>query len=153
VSRRIRSADQAALGHAIHDGLLKARYVDRFRFAIMWENGYGTGCRGGDDLLDNLMPYWLQHYFSHPSYVKVDGRPVLFIWVPGNVTRDLGGSEKVRQAFDRMRAACVKAGLPGLHIVGCVGTPDRATLRAWPRGLDASSACLSARPRAGQPGS
>lgn len=142
-----------SLGHALHDGLFKARYRDRFQFVIMWENGCGTGCRGTDDLLGNLMPYWLQNYFKHPSYTKIDGRPLLYIWVPSNLTRDLGGSENVRRAFDQMRKACRKEGMKGLYIVGCVGTADKIVLpRMAAEGWDASSAYGIIGPTDGEPG-
>ena len=132
---------QQSLGHAIHDGLLKARYLDRIRFGIMWENGCGQGVGSVDDLMDNVLPFWLDNYFTHPSYLKVDGKPVLYIWVPGNVTKHLGGSDRVKQTFEAMREACRRRGLEGLYIVGCVGFGDRASLeRMAQEGWDATSA-------------
>jgi hypothetical protein len=130
---------QQSLGHAIHDGLLKARYLPMIRFAIMWENGCGQGCGSAEDLLDNLLPFWIENYFSNPSYLRVDGKPVLYIWVPSNVTRDLGSSQKVRKTFERMRAVCRDRGLGGLEIVGCIGSQDRQALQAMAaEGWDAS---------------
>jgi hypothetical protein len=130
-----------SLGHAIHDGLLRAKYLPLIRFAIMWENGCGQGCGSAEDLLENLLPFWIENYFSNPSYLRIDGRPVLYIWVPPHVTRDLGGSEHVRQTFDRMRAICRARGLGGLYLVGCVGGQDRKTLQQMAaEGWDASSA-------------
>jgi hypothetical protein len=129
------------LGHAIHDGLLKARYLPRIEFGIMWENGCGQGAGSTRDLLDNLLPFWIENYFSHPSYLRVDGKPVLYIWVPQNVTRHLGSSAEVRRAFEAMRARCREKGLGGLYIVGCVGTADRRALEVMAaEGWDASSA-------------
>jgi len=130
-----------SLGHAIHDGLLKARYLPRIRFGIMWENGCGQGVGSREDLMDNVLPFWLDNYFTHPSYLKVDGKPVLYVWVPEIVTRQLGGSENVRRTFDAMREKCRQRGLAGLYIVGCVGTADQAALaRMASEGWDASSA-------------
>ncbi len=129
------------LGHAIHDGLLKARYLPMIQFAVMWENGCGQGCGSAEDLLENVLPFWIENYFSNPSYLRIDGKPVLYIWVPTNVTKHLGGSEKVRKTFDRMRAICRDKGLGGLFIVGCVGWHDSETLKTMAReGWDASSA-------------
>ena len=128
-----------SLGHAIHDGLLKARYLPMFKFAIMWENGCGQGCGSADDLMTNLLPFWIENYFSNPSYLRVDGKPVLYIWVPSNVTRDLGDSATVRKTFDRMRAVCRERGLGGLYLVGCVGGQDRGALQQMAlEGWDAS---------------
>jgi hypothetical protein len=132
---------QQSLGHAIHDGLLKARYLPKIKFAIMWENGCGKGVGSAQDLMDNVFPFWLENYLANPSYLKIDGKPVLYIWVPGNVTRDLGDSETVRKTFDAMRAKCREKGLGGLYIVGCVGGADKAMLeRMATEGWDASSA-------------
>ncbi len=129
------------LGHAIHDGLMRARYLPMIRFAIMWENGCGEGCGSSDDLLHNLLPFWIENYFSHPSYLRVEGKPLLYIWVPQNVTRDLGGSQQVRATFQQMRETCARRGLGGLYIVGCVGTQDQAALeRMASEGWDATSA-------------
>ena len=129
------------LGHAIHDGLLKARYRDMFKFAIMWENGCGTGCKDEADLLNNLMPFWINNYFKQPSYVKIDNKPLLYVWVPQNVARDVGGWDKARDTLNKMREACKRAGLDGLYIVGCVtGVEEDVLKRMGESGWDASSA-------------
>lgn len=130
-----------SLGHAIHDGLLHARYLPMFHYGIMWENGCGAGCGSTDDLMQNLLPFWIENYFSHPSYVRIGGKPVLYIWVPRNMTRDLGGSDKVREALQRMRTACREKGLGGLHIVGCIGHESLDSLKQMAtEGWDATSA-------------
>jgi hypothetical protein len=137
-----------ALGHAIHDGLMNARYRDQLKFAIMWENGCGTGCSSREDVLDNLMPFWMGNYFKHPSYVKIDNKPLLYIWVPQNLARDVGGWENVRGTLDAMREACRREGFDGLWIVGCVGGADEDVLRHMGEaGFDASSAYGVAMPQ------
>jgi hypothetical protein len=129
------------LGHAIHDGLMKAKYADRFRFTIMWENGCGKGVESREDLLENLLPYWIKTYFKHPSYLKVDNKPVLFVWQPQLVAPEVGGPGAVRGVFDAMREACRKAGFDGLYLIGCVGGADEGLLRRMAEeGWDASSA-------------
>ena len=132
---------QQSIGHAIHDGLLRARYLPLIKFGIMWENGCGQGIGSAEDMMQNLLPFWIDNYFSNPSYVRIDGKPVLYVWVPSNVTRQLGGSEKMRRTFERMRAECRRRGLGGLYLVGCVGQEDQATLETMAtEGWDASSA-------------
>lgn len=129
------------IGHAIHDGLLKAKYLPMIKFGIMWENGCGQGCGSPQDLLDNVLPFWLDNYFTNPSYLKIDGKPVLYIWVPSNVTKHLGGSDQVRETFDIMRQRCRERGLKGLYIVGCCGGVDKESLeRMKLEGWDATSA-------------
>jgi hypothetical protein len=105
---------------AIHEALFKSRYVSKMKFTIMWENQNKkhAGVADLDDLMKNLLPYWLDNYFRHPSYLKVDNRPLLFIYRPEFLIEDLGSEENVRAAFDQMRAACRQAGFDGLYLLG-----------------------------------
>jgi len=107
-------------GSAIHDALFKSRFVDKLKFTIMWENqSRGTaGVADERDLMTNLLPFWMENYFKHPGYLKVDNKPVLFIYRPEFLVKDLGGIENVRRAFDRMRQACRDAGFAGLYLLG-----------------------------------
>jgi len=112
------------LGHALHDGFLQARYADRFRFAILWENYSGAGVASREDLMENLLPFWINAYFKHPSYLKVEskpanrtagaGKPLLFVYHLDRIIEDLGGIEQVRSALEEMRQSCRQAGLAGL---------------------------------------
>ena len=107
-------------GSAIHDALLKSRYVSKMKFAIMWENqARGTaGVSNETDLMEYLLPFWTENYFRHSSYLKIDNKPLLFIYRPEFLVQDLGSVDKVRTALDKMRAACRKAGFAGLYILG-----------------------------------
>ena len=108
------------LGHAIHEGLLNAKYRDQFTFTIMWENGCAKGVKDEADLLDNVLPFWIKNYFTHPSYLKIDNKPVLFVWQPRILLAELGGPEKTKVALDKMREQCRKAGFSGLRVIACM---------------------------------
>ena len=105
---------------AIHEALFKSRFVDRMKYTIMWENqGRGTaGVSGEKDLFENLLPFWIDNYFKHPSYLKVDNKPVLFVYRPEYLVQDLGSKEAVARAFVKMRQVCKAAGFDGLTILG-----------------------------------
>lgn len=113
-------AVKTKFGSAIHDGLFKSRFADKMKFTIMWENqSRGTaGVAGESDLFDNLLLYWMENYFKHASYLKVDNKPVLFIYRPEYLIEDLGGAANVAKAFDRMRQVCREAGFDGLYLLG-----------------------------------
>jgi hypothetical protein len=113
-------AVKTQFGSAIHDALFKSRFAGHMKFTIMWENqARGTaGVADEHDLFSNLLPYWITNYFLHPSYLKIDGQPLLFIYRPEFLVQDLGSVEKVKQAFDRMRQVCREAGFSGLHLLG-----------------------------------
>jgi hypothetical protein len=113
-------AVKTRFGSAIHDALFTSRYVDKMKFTIMWENqSRGTsGVADEADLFDNLLPYWIENYFKHPSYLKIDNKPVLFVYRPEYLVQDLGSKDAVVQAFEKMRLACKTAGFSGLLILG-----------------------------------
>ncbi len=105
---------------AIHDALFKSRFVDRMKFTIMWENQSvgSAGVADEKDLFGNLLPFWIESYFKHPSYLKVDNKPVLFVYRPEFLIQDLGSVENVGRAFAKMRQTCKDAGFDGLWILG-----------------------------------
>ncbi|MDH7569835.1 MAG: glycoside hydrolase family 99-like domain-containing protein, partial [Armatimonadota bacterium] len=130
-------------GSAIHQGFFKSRYRDRMRFTIMWENQSRgqAGVADEADLMENLLPFWMENYFKHPSYLKVDNRPVLFIYRPEFLIQDLGSEENVRRAFDKMRQACRREGFDGLYLLGEYrGTQPEPLQRLKRLGLDYSFA-------------
>jgi len=126
-------------GTAIHDALFKSKFVDRMKFTIMWENQSRgkAGVADERDLMENLLPFWMENYFKHPSYLKVDRKPVLFIYRPEFLIQDLGGEANVAKALDRMRQACRDAGFAGLTVLGEYRGLDPNHLRLMKRlGLD-----------------
>ncbi len=126
-------------GSAIHDALFKSRFVDKMKFTIMWENQSRgkAGVADEADLMTNLLPFWLQNYFRHPSYLKLDNKPLLFIYRPEFLIQDLGGEANVAKAFDKMRQACRQAGFDGLYLLGEYRGLDPNHLKLMKRlGLD-----------------
>lgn len=113
-------AVKTKFGSAIHDGLFKSRFADKMKFTLMWENQArgSAGVSDEKDLMENLLPYWIENYFSHPSYLKVDNKPVLFIYRPEFLIQDLGSVANVLKAFGKMREACKANGFDGLHLLG-----------------------------------
>ena len=136
-------AVRTRFGRGLHDGLFKSRVNGTMKFSLLWENqarGRG-GVAGETDLLDNLVPYWIEHYFKHPGYLTVDGKPVLFIYDVAGFIEDLGGLAPATKAVEAMRAACRAAGLPGLTLLGEFRGFVPATLEPMrDLGLDASFA-------------
>ncbi|MGD0091755.1 MAG: LamG-like jellyroll fold domain-containing protein [Planctomycetota bacterium] len=111
---------QTQFSSAIHDALFKSKFVDKMKFTIMWENQNRgkAGVSDEKDLLANLLPFWMENYFKHPSYLKVDNKPLLFIYRPEFLVQDLCSAENVVQALEKMRQACRENGFAGLYILG-----------------------------------
>ena len=127
----------------LHDGSMKSQSAGKLKFAILWENqaeGVG-GVADEADLLDNVVPYWIENYFKHPGYLQVDGKPVLFIYETDSFIKDLGGPEPAARAIEAMRAACRAAGFAGLTLLGeHRGFVPAALDRMAALGVDASFA-------------
>ena len=119
------------LEQCLDNGYLKAKNNDRVKFYIMWANHTATSIWDKRTAEMNY-PIWdgavnraafetvvrrtIEMYFSHPSYYKIDGKPVYMIYDLGNLIRGLGGIENTKRALDWFREQTVKAGFPGLEL-------------------------------------
>lgn len=129
----------AWLNETLERGLLKSSFIDQFEFALTWENHNMAGVSSLEDLLQNLMPHWIEKYFKHPSYLRFDGKPVLFIYSMDRFIEHLGGVSNARAALVAMREQCREAGLNGLILAGEYRSDDRTVLEKFRvAGLDAS---------------
>lgn len=126
---------QRKLEHALNDGFLKSTYGKFMKFALLWANHNPPQTNSISDLL-NLTQYCIEKYFHLPNYLRIENKPVLFIFNPRGLTQDLG-SEKVKEAFSEMRKLCEKEGLNGLFIVGCMGNKERELKIMKSEGYDA----------------
>ncbi len=110
---------QASYTHWI-DGLKQARYRDYIQYMLMWENANGVACgvRDEADLLDNVMPYFIREHFSSKQYLRYEGKPVLAVYLPSLLIKQLGGAAQAREAFAKAERLCIDAGLNGLILLG-----------------------------------
>lgn len=117
------------LENCLNDGFLGARNNHKMKFFLMWAN------HTAESLWDKRtseckVPIWdgavnretfhtivhrtIEKYFSHPSYYKIDGKPVYMLFDLENLVRGLGGVQKTLDAIEYFREETVKAGYPGL---------------------------------------
>jgi hypothetical protein len=94
----------------------KARYRDMLRVAIMWANHNAPDTHSVEDWR-NVTAHWIKNYFNLPAYYRIKGKPAVFIWAPGNIRRDLKGSEAVKQCLAESQAMAQQAGLAGISFV------------------------------------
>lgn len=112
-------AENLRCGHCIHDALFNAKYGNMMKFAIMFENSPRWGTTDENDIIDNLMPFWVENYFSRPNYLKIDNKPVLFIFHPSRLVEVFGEAAKQKAAFDACREYAVKCGFDGMIFACC----------------------------------
>jgi sialidase-1 len=94
----------------------KAKYRDMLKVAIMWANHNPPGTHSADDWL-KVAAHWIAEYFSLPGYYRIDGKPAVFLWDPKGLRTDLGGSEAVREAFDKSQEMARAAGFNGITLI------------------------------------
>jgi hypothetical protein len=71
-------------------------------------------------------------YFIDSAYVRVNGKPVFFVYDPVGMHQLLGSSPAVASAFNALRSAAAARGLPGVYIVGEFRVPPGSAGQAVP---------------------
>ena len=120
------------LENCLNDGFLRAGNRDRMKFYLMWANHDALALwdkrnsADGDTVIwsgavdraefDRIARRVIERYFLRPEYYAIDGKPVFMIYDVPKLVEGLGGVDETRRAIDGFRDACVRAGLPGLHL-------------------------------------
>lgn len=123
--------NQPFLEEALRRGFMGAANNDQMRFYLMWANHdastlwdierslkYEVIWPGAVDraTFDQATDRVVNEFFGHPSYYKIDGKPVFSIYELGTLIDGLGGLEATRDALDAFRAKVRARGLPGVHL-------------------------------------
>lgn len=106
-------------GHGLHEAMFNARYQNCMKFAIMFENQWRWASTDADDLINNLMPFWMDTYFTRENYLKIDNKPVLFIFYPQRIKAVFPDPEAQKAAFDRCREYAKSRGFDGMIFAYC----------------------------------
>ena len=119
------------LEQCLNNGYLKARNNDKVKFYLMWANHTASSqwdTRTADlhtpiwdgavdrKTFDHIVKRTIENYFTHPSYYKIDGKPVYMLFDIENLVRGLGGVKETLEALEYFRNETVKAGFPGLEL-------------------------------------
>lgn len=104
------------LEHQIRSALFNARYQSMMDFAIMWEGDNAGVAKDKDDLVNNLVPFWCEEYFTKPNYLKINNKPVLFTYdYSFHVIDTLGGPEKTKEALAAASEKAKEYGFDGIY--------------------------------------
>ena len=116
------------LEHWLHDAYMKSRFRKHLKWAIMWANHNPANTHSLEDWREATQ-YWIDHYLGMEEYYRIDGRPAVFIWSPGGIRRDLGGSEKAAELYALSQKMARDAGLPGIYFVAMSSHESEAACR------------------------
>ena len=103
----------------MHNGLdffIKSQHNHKMEFCLMVANhlGFRIYKKDWDDVIEKLIPY-----LKNERYLKVDGKPLLIIFRPYELTVGLEGSKEVEKGFEKLRQRALEEGLVGVTIAGC----------------------------------
>lgn len=125
--------DGPFLERGLDRGFLGATNNRRLQFALMWANHDWVDIHpktlGQPDRLlypgritpqtwETLTDHVINHYFKHPSYWKIGGKPYFSVYELYRLVQSFETLEKTREALDRFRAKTRAAGFPDLHLNG-----------------------------------
>ena len=125
------------LEHWLHDAYFKSRYRRLLKFCLLWANHNPAKSHSEADLL-KLNEFWLEHYFKRPEYLAIEGKPVVIIFTPYAMSRDMG-TEAIAAAFRKMREQSRVAGLAGLYLIACTQDNRKTIAQLKAQGYDAVS--------------
>ncbi|GBF72945.1 hypothetical protein PA598K_01224 [Paenibacillus sp. 598K] len=123
--------DGPYLQRALEDGFLQASNVDRLKFALMWANHDwldihplsralqpATLASGSvtEQAFRAATEHMIRHYFSHPSYWRVEGGLYFSIYELINLVQGLGGIANTKRVLHHFRERVRSAGLGELHL-------------------------------------
>lgn len=140
--------DGPFLDRGLDRGFLGAPNNDRLKFALMWANHDWLDVhphkRGAAPPLlypgrvtlktfDAVCDLVIERYFSHPSYLRLHGRPYFSVYELSDLMKVFGSVAATRRGLESFRARAEKAGLPGVHLNAVLWgnpiAPDEATPR------------------------
>lgn len=89
----------------------------KVKYAVMWANHEEQAAPAAHIVA--MVEHLARNHFTTPEYLKVDGKPLLFIMEPGKVDRSaIAAGMNHRQLNERFQAAARAVGLPGIMLVG-----------------------------------
>lgn len=112
-------------GHGLHEALFHAKYQKYMKFAIMFENSPRWGTTDAQDIIDNLMPFWMENYFNRENYLKIDNKPVLFMYYQQRLSEIFPDPKDQKKMFDSCREYAKKHGFDGMVFGLCDPSIDK----------------------------
>jgi len=100
---------------------LKAKNRNKMEFCLLVANhaGFRIGAKDWDAVVEKWLPI-----LQEPNHLRIDGKPAIIIFSPHELMLGLGGSDRVREAFDDLQRRVKAQGLPGVCMLGGAILPE-----------------------------
>jgi hypothetical protein len=111
------AAKKPYLDHAIN-AYLQAPKRKLVQFALLWANDAQAKVPSDEDQFLSMIQFWIAHYFGNAQYMKIDNKPVVFVFSPELLRNDAAGfGASVGQLFARANQLAQRAGYAGVYFV------------------------------------
>lgn len=110
---------RSRMDNALRDGFMNARYSDKMKFIIMWENNSYQNTNP-DDFINYVWKYWCEYFFTDERYLKIDNKPLLSLW-SFNFVKHWGGEEKAKEIIAFMNEDIKNYGCDGIILMATAG--------------------------------
>jgi hypothetical protein len=81
----------------------------------MWANHNSAGSHSEADQRA-VAKFWIENYFNTPEYYRIEDKPVVMIWSPQNMNRDVG-KDGCKRLLELSRQMAVEAGFKGIYFI------------------------------------
>jgi hypothetical protein len=103
----------------------QAKYRKYLKWCVMWANHNAPNTHSEADQRA-VTRFWIDNYFKMPEYYRINDMPVIIMWAPGNLRRDLGGSEGAKKALEISQQMAREAGYKGIYFMAMAGEDPSA---------------------------
>jgi hypothetical protein len=126
------------LNHAIQ-AHLAATNKNLVKISILWAN-HDTIPRTQTEFT-SMVNYWITNYFNHPEYLRIDNKPVVFVFsVDALKTQAASFGTTTANLLNIANQMAKAAGYSGIYFVGGAGAGDTSYSYAPENGYNAISA-------------
>ena len=105
----------------IFEGLYNAEYIDDIKFCLLLEIANGGAPYSFEQWTDSFVPYLIEKYFKHPSYMRIDNKAVVDHF-GGSIGKYVGREVGI-QCMEYLEEELKKIGYDGVYWTFC-GTPN-----------------------------
>lgn len=106
----------------LNRAFVNAKYSDKMKFCLLWEAANGSFPTTVDAFKNYYVPYIIENYFTNPSYMTIDEKPVIAIFGASKIKEHYKNDAKtVKDMFDYLREEAKKVGFKGVIVLDCNG--------------------------------
>ncbi len=111
--------NKVLLEHALAS-FMRSPNKGNLKFSLLWANH--DGVPASRENFERMVSYWVRYYFQRPDYLRIDNKPVVFVFLADMLKNDAAKFETTtKELLDSAQEMAIQAGLPGIYFVAGTG--------------------------------